>query len=330
MDLSVIIAAYNAERYLKECLLSVKACPATQVECIIVNDGSTDGTRALCEAFTAADPRFTLLNKENTGVSDSRNRGIAHARGNYVLILDADDTLDTTCWPTILQHAGENRYDMVAYAHTSLFPSGKKQVEHFPFEGETSTRPEDLWRSLLATPMLNVCWGKLLRTGVIRRHGLLFEKGRRTGEDTLFMLDFAQNTDSFLLAALPVLFYRIHPASAMRQMDMAGKLSDFEAIYRRRLAFWQSHQDAQIYPEMYRQFFSVITNLFRECAAQNPAARPALHAALQNGMVQEILANTNPRGLSPVYKKLEYRLMRGGHTALLARYFAVKNRFDTA
>lgn len=88
---SVIIPAYNAEKWLGEALRSVQAQTLTEWELIIVNDGSTDGTSEVARTFR--DERMHVIEKPNGGVSSARNRGIDEARGSYIAFLDADDAM---------------------------------------------------------------------------------------------------------------------------------------------------------------------------------------------------------------------------------------------
>lgn len=91
--ISVIIPAYNAQAYLRECLESVLAQSFSDWEAIIVNDGSTDSTCDIAAGFTARDSRFRLVSTPNGGLSSARNAGIAVARGQWLAYLDSDDTL---------------------------------------------------------------------------------------------------------------------------------------------------------------------------------------------------------------------------------------------
>jgi len=93
---SIIVPAFNAEKYVQETLESVIGQTYGNWECIIVNDGSTDGTQAVIESFIKDDPRFTLINMKNSGVCVARNTAIDHAKGHYILPLDGDDRMDLT------------------------------------------------------------------------------------------------------------------------------------------------------------------------------------------------------------------------------------------
>jgi cellulose synthase/poly-beta-1,6-N-acetylglucosamine synthase-like glycosyltransferase len=88
---SVIIPAYNAQRYIRRTLNSVLAQTYPKLEVIVVNDGSTDETKKVVEATIAGDTRFRLINQSNAGVAAARNTGLAHALGDLIATLDADD-----------------------------------------------------------------------------------------------------------------------------------------------------------------------------------------------------------------------------------------------
>ena len=90
-EISIILPAFNAQDTLVHAVESVRAQLFQDWELLLVNDGSTDGTAALCDGFAAEDPRIRVLHKENEGVSCARNDGIAAAQGEWIAFLDADD-----------------------------------------------------------------------------------------------------------------------------------------------------------------------------------------------------------------------------------------------
>ena len=92
-QVTVVIPAYNAEKYIEETFDSLRAQTLTDWEALIVDDGSTDATAQIAEKASHADARFRLLRQENAGVSAARNHGLSEAQGTYILFLDSDDTL---------------------------------------------------------------------------------------------------------------------------------------------------------------------------------------------------------------------------------------------
>ena len=92
-DISVIVPCYNADRYLNVCLESLKAQKTPLIEMILIDDGSTDATGAILDAFAAGEPRARVLHMPNSGVSAARNRALELATGRYIAFVDADDAL---------------------------------------------------------------------------------------------------------------------------------------------------------------------------------------------------------------------------------------------
>ena len=89
--ISVIVPVYNVEEYIEECLDSIKNQTFTDFEVILVNDGSTDNSQAICEIYCDQDSRFHLINQENQGQSIARNRGVAESKGKFIVFIDSDD-----------------------------------------------------------------------------------------------------------------------------------------------------------------------------------------------------------------------------------------------
>ena len=93
--ISVIVPVYNVEEYLEECLESICKQTYTDIEVILVNDGSTDGSKEICERYCQKDSRFKLINQENQGQSAARNNGVIVSTGEYITFVDSDDVIST-------------------------------------------------------------------------------------------------------------------------------------------------------------------------------------------------------------------------------------------
>ncbi|AZA47482.1 glycosyltransferase family 2 protein [Chryseobacterium carnipullorum] len=109
--ISVIVACYNQEQFLDECLQSVLEQTYPYWECIIVNDGSTDDTEKTAEKWIKKDPRFRYIYKENGGISSARNAGLEKSSGDYIQFLDSDDTIDREKFTKSL--AGDKEYPLI-------------------------------------------------------------------------------------------------------------------------------------------------------------------------------------------------------------------------
>ena len=102
---SVIVPVYNAEKYLSECVDSILAQTLRDIEVLLVDDGSTDGSPVLCDNYAKKDPRIKVIHKANGGVSSARNMGLSIASGDYFAFVDSDDIIDKNSYFKLYQVA---------------------------------------------------------------------------------------------------------------------------------------------------------------------------------------------------------------------------------
>src|SRR3954447_26797439 len=100
--LSVVVPIYNVEDYLAPCLDSIAAQTFKDLEVVMVNDGSTDSSPAIAEAYAARDPRFKLVHRPNGGLGAARNTGIEHATGTFLAFVDSDDLLPADAYERLV------------------------------------------------------------------------------------------------------------------------------------------------------------------------------------------------------------------------------------
>ena len=117
-DISVIVPCYNANRYLNICLESLKAQRVPNIEMIFIDDGSTDSTGAILDAFARAESRARVVHVRNEGVSAARNRGISMATGRYIAFMDADDVLEENALSILYQAAVKSGAQITSANHT--------------------------------------------------------------------------------------------------------------------------------------------------------------------------------------------------------------------
>lgn len=118
---SVIIPVYNVEKYLEKCIISVQKQTFKNLEIILVNDGSTDQSKSICEKFESEDPRIVLIDQQNGGLSCARNSGITIAKGEYLTFVDSDDTVD--------ENFIENLINLVTHYKTKITVTLFKHVK---------------------------------------------------------------------------------------------------------------------------------------------------------------------------------------------------------
>lgn len=128
VQVSIIVPVYNVKRYLTECLDSILSQTYNNYELILIDDGSTDGSEAICDEFAEKDSRIIVIHKENGGIAEARNLGISKAKGEYICFVDSDDIVATT-------------YIQVLYENVIKEDAGIVMCDYYHFnDGETITK----------------------------------------------------------------------------------------------------------------------------------------------------------------------------------------------
>ena len=193
---SVIVAVYDTERYLGECLESVLAQSMSDLEVICIDDGSTDGSPSVLETFAGRDSRVKVARKDNGGQSSARNAGIDMARGEYVLFLDSDDYLDLDALEILCEKADADRLDDLFYTAQSFFESPEEEAaagQYADYYARTAQYPDVMTGCALFSAMSANFDVKphpglqLLRRSLLTEGGVRFFEGI-VYEDNLFTM----------------------------------------------------------------------------------------------------------------------------------------------
>lgn len=122
--ISIIVPVYNVEKYLRRCIDSILSQTYRDIEVILVDDGSTDSSPAICDEYGEKDSRITVIHKPNGGLSDARNSGINIAKGEYLGFVDSDDYISSEMYEKLLSNAEKHKAD-IAVCNAELVQEGK-------------------------------------------------------------------------------------------------------------------------------------------------------------------------------------------------------------
>lgn len=215
---SVIVPVYNAIPYLEECLASVRSQTYADIEVIMVNDGSTDGSDAVCRRFAMEDARFRLVEIPNSGVSVARNTGIDMAQGDWICFMDADDTIH----PSFLSHLLKGAVATGADICIGSFHCGEVSddtaltLSDMP---EVFSPEEITSKGLYQKLYVNMPWGMVFRRRIFDK-GVRFRPGRRYEDlDIFYKLLLLSNSVAYFPEKL--YFYRQHSGSFMNRFTPA-------------------------------------------------------------------------------------------------------------
>lgn len=206
--ISVVVPVYNCGPYLDACLRSLTAQTWQNWEAILVDDGSTDDSPALCDAWAGREPRVRVLHQKNRGVSAARNAGMAAARGQYLAFVDADDWvepefLQELCWAVqgadvslCVVDTGENsanvlRKEVVSVRKMRQMPSVYTDLHY-----------------------MNYSVNKVYRMELLRRDALLFPQDMKRSEDAFFVAKYYELCNRVSVVPKAMYHYRTNPNSA--------------------------------------------------------------------------------------------------------------------
>ena len=214
--ISVIIPVYNGQATIERAGRSVLEQEYPNVELILVNDGSSDGTQAVLERIAKEYDNVIAVCQENGGVSKARNTGIERSSGEYIMFLDADDELAPGVLAKMMELAKTHACDLVAGTCIRIRPDGSSFLSGMPIEEDPCIwqGEEALCASLRDHPSTYAVWAKLYRREVIG--DTRFVVGKRLHEDSFFLFELLQNNVKMVVTNLPVVHYYLTESSASR------------------------------------------------------------------------------------------------------------------
>ena len=246
---SIIVPAHNAEAYIRACIESVLRQSYTNWELLIVNDGSTDHTLAICQEYVAKDSRIYVFSQSQSGVSAARNTGLRNASGEFIAFVDADDFIPEDSLD-IRVHAIEDAD--LAICDIDLLQDNVRTHTTRQLKRRTWDREETLHNIALGGELgyQGYLFNKLFRIAILRQNGLSFAEGIAYNEDRLFCISYALHCDKTAVSEEVVYIYRINDSSAMAALKKMTDaqfhkwMSEFDA-YDRMLSLLRNRE--QIY-----------------------------------------------------------------------------------
>ena len=214
--ISILIPVYNGEATIGRAVRSVLEQGYPDLEIVVVNDGSSDGTAAVLKALAKAHPCVLPVHQQNGGVSRARNTALDRASGEYIMFLDDDDELAPEILKKTLDVALNHKADIVAGTCLRIRPDGSSFLSDMPIaEDPTVWQGEDaLCASLRDHPSTYAVWGKLYRREAIGE--IRFVEGKKLHEDSFFLFEVLQKDLKLVVTKLPIVRYHLTESSASR------------------------------------------------------------------------------------------------------------------
>ena len=291
---SIIVPVYNVQNSVARCLESICAQTWKNIEIILVNDGSRDESFSVCEQFREKDPRIVLVDKSNSGVSDTRNCGMTLASGKYVQFVDSDDYIEPDFTERLVTAAETNNADLVIAPYWMVIPANSckagQALESLQENlGIEEKRPDDVReygflpegiydRDTFALRLMekpasffySVLWNKLYRRDLIRMAQIRFENVV-FAEDQLFNTRYLQAAQRFAAIDEAVYCYIQNPQSVCHtQVRVADMLRHRDRMYR---AYRQMCIQLGVYDRFRLRLRGIYLSLFESPLPNGPVQR---------------------------------------------------------
>lgn len=274
-QISIIVPVYNCEQFLAPCIDSILEQTYNNLEVILVDDGSSDGSSAICDRYTEQDCRVRCIHQKNSGAAAARNKGLDVASGAYVAFVDSDDWIDPEMYGTMMQAAVEQDCDLVICDCVKEFHNGNQNYTHDLPGGyyDRAAMVERYFPCLLMPDTMEYpvtisnCL-LFIRREIIEKHHLRFPVDMRFSEDLLFGSRvglFASNM-TYLKGYTPY-HYRQNPNS-VTHMVFQNKWPLLLALYRMIRSSFSGEVGYDFTPQIQRcMLFFVYTAMNQRLAA---------------------------------------------------------------
>lgn len=259
---SIIVPIYNAAEQLQRCIDSILNQEYRNFELLLADDGSTDGSAAICDAYAEKDARVRVFHKQNSGVSDTRNQAMRRARGTYLQFVDSDDWITPEATKLFVRTAESYDCDLVI---ADFYRVSGKAVSH---KGDI-TKQQVLSRQEYASCMMKnpadfyygVLWNKLFRRSLIERWQLQMDVRLHWCEDFIFNLEYILHAERFFALTVPVYYYvRTKGSLVNKQMNPIAILRMKRMVFEYYNHFYKEVFDEKEYEKKRPQIYQFLVD----------------------------------------------------------------------
>ncbi|MBR1416984.1 MAG: glycosyltransferase family 2 protein [Bacilli bacterium] len=213
---SVVVPLYNKEEYILECANSIINQTYKNIEIIIVNDGSSDNSKKICEQLAKKDKRINLINQKNLGTYMARYNGIKNSHGKYIMFIDADDYIRVDAIEILYNTISKEKCDVIRFNPEII--SNNNTKNNYIYKGKELIEKDDIFNCLLTSNYLNslcLCFYERKLFNNIKP----IEKNIINGEDFLLNLDVFSKVDKVLFLNDYLYYYRYNINSTTKKID---------------------------------------------------------------------------------------------------------------
>lgn len=242
--ISVIVPVYNAAQFLPRCVDSILNQDHTDFELLLIDDGSSDDSAQICDAYAKKDNRVQVTHQSNRGVSAARNVGLRAAKGDYIAFVDADDWIESDMLSFLLSQAQAKNTDVVRCGYFTELADGHRASSEVS-DDVSFPQPDTALAELAVSGTAGVLWNKLYRRNVLKN--VYFDEQFTCSEDLLFNYHVYKNAARFVFCSQPKYHYLINPSSITNSAFSDGA---FDVLRVKKYMMQQEESNTPVYRQI--------------------------------------------------------------------------------
>ncbi len=220
---SVVVPVYNTKKYLSECLQSITSQTYKNLEIIVVDDGSTDGSDKICDYFSSKDRRIKVIHKKNEGVVVARKTGYEMATGEYLATVDSDDWIEPTMYQDMVEEILKENVDFVSVGYCREYADGikKTSTQTKKYIILDNSHSQDILKETITgtrSCLVFMQWSKLVKADIQKKVFSAIPNYLQTGDDDLNFIYLLYYSTSALQIEKPYYHYRMHGESLSNEL----------------------------------------------------------------------------------------------------------------
>ena len=303
ISISVLMPVYNSEKFLEETVQTVINQSYTNWELILVDDGSTDNSKKLCDELRKKENRIKFIDKKNTGVSDTRNVALKNAKGQYVVFVDSDDLIHEDYLKILINSIEKNNSDISVcnFIERKISNTGKVEDitrEFYLKEVMEMSEMKDYIMDFGNSGLLNPLWNKIYKREIIENNNITFDEKVETGEDFIFNLQYFRKVKkiSFIKDSLYYYIRRNNNSITYKYIEnMYEKGWEIHWLlegFLKDMGFYNEENAYVLYGNHLTGVFSAFLNLYHDhCKLTSKEKRSYIKKIISKSYVKECAAN---------------------------------------
>ena len=324
MQISIIVPAYNVEPYIEQCLDSILKTPIDEYEVIVVDDGSSDGTKEILERYQSLYKEIRVIMQSNSGAAAARNKGLDNATGEYIGFVDADDWVEPTMFSEMYYTAKQFDADIVFCnilknedeKLTRYIPTGiydRNGIKETIFPSLISNTDIKSGRSVLRGSV----WSKIFRKSILTQHFIRFDEDLVYNEDSLFAIQATLYANRYYYAGDSYLYHNRYVANSITKRYI-DNLWERQKKLKEKLTIIAKGADYDFSEQINKKIFEVavycVENIYKQVSPLSYRnKRRETGRIVSDSIVQDCLRKLHPEKMKRIeqgyYYAFRYRLL---------------------